>query len=97
MNVKHCIEPMKKYPRDQLHTGRVRIQFKDPNTGELHNEKYSTKQQVMEDLGKLIPKLKQRVAELTEEFQINQLPRHKRKKAIEEKKKQQAVAAVQKQ
>jgi len=39
----------------------------------------------MEDLAKLIPKLQQRVAELNEEFQIQQLPRHKRKKAIEEK------------
>ena len=95
MKLKHCIEPNKKYPRDQLHQGRVRIQFTDPATGQLHNQKYSNKQQVMEELGLLIPKLKQRVAELAQEFQLNQLPRHKRKKAIEQKNK--ALAVVQKQ
>lgn len=94
MKVKHCIEPMKRHPKDQLHYGRVRIQFKDPETGKLHSEKYATKDAVMEELGKLIPKLKQRVAELQEEFQIQKLPRHKRKKAIEEKRKREEAKAV---
>jgi signal recognition particle subunit SRP19 len=86
MKVKHCIEPFKKYPRDQIHLGRVRIQLRDPETKEFLNEKYKNKEEVMVQLAALIPKLKKRVSELQEEFAINNLPRHKRKKALEEKK-----------
>ena len=57
----------------------------NPDTKELLNPKYASKEAVMEDLAKLIPKLKQRVAELQEEFLISKLPRHKRKKALEQK------------
>ena len=84
LKIKHCIEPWKKYPKDQIHNGRLRIKLKGDD-GEFLNPEFKTKEDVMLKLGEHIPKMKERIAELQAEYDIKTMPRHKRKKAFLDK------------
>merc|ERR1719245_871695 len=59
LKIPHVLQMDKAYPRDWLIRGRVRVMLKTPEGAYTHQEIH-TKQQVMEKMGQLIPKLKSR-------------------------------------
>merc|ERR1712137_1261670 len=60
LKIPHVLEMDKAYPRDWLVRGRIKILLKTEDGKFTHPELHS-KKQVMEKMGELIPKLKNRV------------------------------------
>ena len=60
LGFEHAYEENKAYPRDLTQYGRFRVLLKDPKTGAPKVEGITTRRQLLQAMGELIPKLKSR-------------------------------------